>query len=391
MRLALALAVVVAVPPVASAQPVEDDDVPAMPAEPPPETGQPIQTLQRDYDEAWSALLAGDTATAIAGFDRVAAAATGDLAAGARELGRFARQIQARRIRFIVATPPTETPAAIAEAVPEDDRQNSGRVGFVASSTIAGLYAGLAMLDIADVDDFRAGTLMVVGTTGTAFAASLLATRDSDISSGMADAYSTGLLLGAGNGLLLSSPLGLDSSEQVLGVGLAGMVLGGGLGLAVADRARPTVGQSSFVSTMSALGIASTGLGLVVIGDDDMSEDTILSLLAGGLDAGAVTGILVSPRLEWSKGRARLVQLGSLLGGLAGIGIAAIITGEPEDDAEARLLAASALGGLWGGFGLTIRLTQDMKPDPRFAGADQVALMPTLIGRAPGLVAGGRF
>src|SRR5690606_39773608 len=62
------------------------------------------------------------------------------------------------------------------------------------------------------------------------------------------------------------------------------------------------------------------------------------------------------------------------------------------DETEARLLAASTLGGIWGGFGLTIRLTRNMAPDPRFAGgvADSIALAPTMIGDGPGLVAGGQ-
>lgn len=390
MRLAAAIALAALAPSLAVAQPAE----PALGDPSPAETGQPIRSLQADYDQAFNALLAGDMATAIAGFDRVAAAATGDLAAGARELGRLARQLQVRRVRFVVATPPAETPAgAVADSVTEDDQKSSGRAGLVAWSTIAGLYAGATLIDISDVDDFRIGTLMIVGATGAGFTASLLASRGRDVSAGMADAYSTGLLLGAGNGLLLSSPLGLDTSEQVLGVGLAGMALGAGAGLAVADYARPTVGQSSFVSTMSFLGFATTGLGVVIARNDNIDGDLVLTLLAGGLDAGAVTGMVLAPRLEWSKGRARLVQLGSLLGGLAGLGIAAIITGDPSDDGEERLLAASTLGGIWGGFGLAIRLTRDMAPDPRFApsAAGQVALVPTLIGDAPGLVAGGQF
>lgn len=390
MRLAIALAFALCAPRLAAAQPAE----PALPGDQPPATGQPIPSLQSDYDQAFEALLAGDMTAAIAGFDKVAGAATGDLAAGARELGRLARRLQANRVRFVVSTAPAETRGGdVAAAVSEDDRRNSGRVGFVASTTAAGLYTGIALIDIADVNDFRGGTVLIVATTGAAFGTSLLATSGRDVSAGMASSYSTGLLLGAGNGLLLSSPLGLEDSEQILGIGLAGMVVGGAAGLAVADRARPTVGQSSFVSTTSFLGIATTGLGVAIAGDQGLSADAVLLILAGGLDLGAAGGIVFAPKLDWSKGRARLVQLSSLLGGLGGLGIAAIITGEPDDDTEARLLAAATLGGLWGGFGLGIRLTRDMAPDPRFASnpVDTIALAPTLIGDSPGLVAGGRF
>lgn len=390
----LLILVACALPGIAAAQPA-DPSVPAIPADRPAPPLPTASPAQRDYDEAFAALLAGRMATAIAGFDRVATAATGDLAASAAELGRLARQLQARRVRFVVAAAPSDPPATapITDAPDDGDQKSSGRVSFVVYSTLAGIYAGATLVDVSDVDDFRTGTLMLVGSTGAGFLASWLASRDRDISPAMADSYATGLLVGVGNGLLLASPLGLDSSEEVLGIGLAGMAVGGALGLGISDRARPTVGQSIFVSTMGVMGFATTGLGMLVVANDNLDEDVALGLLAGGLDAGAAAGMAIAPRLTWSRSRARLTQLGALLGGLAGLGVAAIITGEPDSDSEARLMAAATLGGMWAGFGAAVKLTDDMSPDPRFAaaGADSLAVAPAMIRDAPGLLVGGRF
>jgi hypothetical protein len=384
------LAVVLVVAPAAlTAQP--DSTPAAAPAE--VAAGDPPE-LAAAYEAAFAALAAGDLDGAIAALDDVALRSVEpERRAAARELGRLARDLRARRVRLVVGdAPPGAMPAL--RALPEDDRPGAGRIEVVVLSTIAGFYSGFVLLDIFDVDDFRGGTALVTATTAVGFLASLYGTAGRDITSGMGAAYGSGVLLGAANGLLLASPLGIESSEGFLSLGLAGAALGGASMLVLSDRVRPTVGQVSLASTTSVMGLATVGLGMAIIQPDDIDPDTLLLLLAGGLDVGAAAGAGVARNLTWSKGRARLVSLGAFLGALGGFGGTAIAFGEPESNGEARLMAGAVLGGMWGGFALAIHLTRNLEPDPRFAegAAPSFAVVPTMVGDGgSGIAVAGTF
>jgi hypothetical protein len=278
--------------------------------------------------------------------------------------------------------------------LPEDDRPGAGRIEVVVSSTLASFYSGFVLNALFDVDDFQTGALLVTGATATGFLTSFYATRDRDITGGMAESYTLGIALGSGNGFLLAHPLGANEADAFLTIGLGGAALGGAAGLLLADHARPTRAQTTFVATASALGIATTGLGLVIIQPDDISSDAALLLLTGGLDVGAGLGLGFAPGLDWSKSRARLVSLSVFLGGLAGVGGSAILLGAPEGKAEGRAYAAATLAGMWGGFALGARLTRDMQPDERFApgrATPAAQVVPAAIEGGAGMAIAGTF
>ena len=119
----------------------------------------------------------------------------------------------------------------------------------------------------------------------------------------------------------------------------------------------------------------------------------MLTILTLGLDAGLVTGLALSPGLDWSTSRANLVSLGAFLGAVGGFGSIALVAGTPDSDREGRIFAGAVLAGLWSGFGLGIHFTRDMTPDKRFADKSDapIAVLPTLVGDAPGLAVMGRL
>ena len=394
----------------AAAQPPPSPDPGGSPApQPPPggepegasagEAGEPITpadppALDATYDRAFEALVSGRFDAAIAGFDEVALGSTDpERRAASRELSRLARTLQERQARLVLAAPPPGAAPVAPPGIPEDDRPGAGRVEVVVSSTLASFYAGWTLAVLFDADDFQTAALVITGTTAVGFLGSFYGSAGRDITGGMAESYSLGLGLGAANGLLLASPLGAEGEDAFLSIGLAGAALGGTTALLLADRARPTRAQASFASTLSILGIATTGLGLAIVQPDDIGEDSVLLLLAGGLDAGAATGIALAPRLDWSKSRARLVGLSLFLGALAGVGGSAIFVGEPETDSDGRAYAAATLAGMWGGFGLGVHLTRDMQPDPRFAReqAPTAHVIPTAVEGGMALSLAGTF
>ena len=362
---------------------------PAAPAEPSPVPPPPVDPARATYDAAFAALVAGELATAAAGFDEAAATSTDpELRASARELRRLVDSLTARQARIVVGPAPAPT----APAAPYTEDPDEGRTAFVVTTTLASLYAGIALIDLTDIDDARAGTALVTGTTALGFVGSLFGSRGRTITSGTADAYSLGMTLGAANALLLAEPLGASSSETWQAGVLGGMALGSAAGFLYGANYRPTSGQITFAGTLATLGIASSGLGLVLT-QPDVDSDAVLYTMTAGLDVGAAAGLVLGHDLTWSPGRARLVWLGSLLGALGGVATTILIMGTDDDsDTAARVIAGSALAGVWGGFGLAVHLTRNMRPDRRFLPAvSDLQVTPVAVRRGAGLGISGRF
>lgn len=359
--------------------------VPPTPAEvevppPDPEPTAPAASADADYQAGYQLLVAGDFAGAAARLREVAARAVDpELRGAARALADLADAYAAKQARLLFG-------AAAAAAGGEED-PNDGRTSFVVSTTLASIYTGVVAIDLADAD-VRGGAAILLGATALGLTGSLFGTRGRRISGGAAEAYSTGMLVGLANGLLLAEPLGADGSEPFQVAALGGLALGGITGLLYGDRVQPTRGQMSFVGTLATLGFATAGLGLVVTAPD-IEADTVLVTMAAGIDLGAAAGLVLGRDLTWSSGRARLVWLGALVGGLGGLGGSLLVAG---DDVGGRTTAGATLAGTWGGFALATYLTRDMRPDRRFLGAPPaVMLAPLAVPRGAGFGLTGSF
>ncbi len=362
-----------------------------VPLPPPPDVGTAVD-LSADYQRAFAALLASDFAGARAGFASIAAAATDpEMRGAARELARLADELAARQGRIVFGVDAKVPPGG---GRFEEDH-DEGRPGIIVTSTLASIYAGVVFSDLADTGDARAVTGIIVGTTGLGFLASLYGTRGRSINGGTAEAYSLGMLLGAGNGLLLASPLGADTSEAWNTTVLGSMAVVSGAGFYYGQTYKPTRGQVSFSGTLATMGIATVGLGLVIVQPDIDDPDPVLLAMTAGLDVGAVGGLVLGRDLTWSAGRARLVWLGALLGGLTGLAGGVLLFGDGESDedgdTEARIAAGLTLAGAWGGLVLGARLTRNMKPDNRYRTSALDHVVPIALPHGAGLGLAGQF
>ncbi len=390
----------------AAAQPATGDPPPPMPAGAPT---APVMDEQAQFDAAFDAMVRGDFATASAGFGALAAAAsTPERRESSRELARLADELVARggRLTYGPAVTPAAgppgapaplAPAAGVVAISEDDSKDGGRASFVISTTAASFYSGFVLLDLLDAEDLRTGTLVVMGSTAGGVLGSIYGTRNHTMTGGMADAWRLGMITGTVNAVLLSEPLGLfdatdNVSEKVNTFVLASSWGLAGIGLYAADRIRPTRAQVTVVETFGLMGVTSTLLALAIVQPDDTSGDAFLGLTAAGFDGGLAAGMAFGNRLDWSHSRARYVELGSLLGGLAGVGTSILLLADSADEDAVRAGAAITLGGVWGGFALTTHLTRNMAPDYRFRAHGPTAMIaPTSIRNAPGLALSGMF
>lgn len=372
----------------------------AQPAPSPPAAAEiaPDEAIRAAYDGAFAALLAGHFDAAIAGFGQVAASSPDpEQRAAARELQRLALVLSAQRVRFVVELAPSAAgPAGMVEPAKRDwEDPAAGRTSFVISTTLASVYGGVVLMDLLDADDAQSGAGLLMTSTALGFLGSYYGSRGRAISEAQADAYSLGLSLGAGNGLLLAFAADLDdTSESVQMLTFGSMVAGGLGGLWLARESRPTRGQVMVTNITATLGFATAGLGLLVLQPDIDDGDAVLWTLVGGLDAGAAIGIAMAPQIEWSLARARLTGLGAFLGGLTAWGSAVLISGtDIEGSRLGRIWSGSALAGLWAGFGLSAYFTRRMEPDPRYLdrAAAPALMTPTVVPGGLGLALSGSF
>ncbi len=359
-----------------SPQPGADEEpIPA--AEPPP--ADPVVTaptpnlfdppeLAVAYEQAFALLLKEQWDSAARAFDSIAAQSVEPERRGAaRELARFAREMDA--------------------SGDSGPKRSSGRASFVATSTLAAFYSSFVINDIAGIDNYKTQTLLVTGVTLAGFAGALFGTKGRTVTDSMAGAYASGLLIGAGNGLLLAPILGIDAAadccddgevnQNYLAFGLGAMIAGGAAATYLAYKYDPTPAQAQFAGVMGMNGFITMGLGLVLV-QPELELDSTLAILALGLEAGVVGGVLVGRRLTWSRSRLTYVTLAEFLGGLVA-GALAIVTSDRNTEDGEKVAAGMVLGGVWGGFGLATYLTRDMAPDPRYRKRPGAAPVPVTL------------
>jgi hypothetical protein len=347
----------------AQSVPAPSGPAPSAPAPPEAAPGDPEAAARADYNDAFDALVAGDFNRAAVGFASVAARTQDhDLAAAARELARLSQTYIDRKAALTTGQPP---PPVVPGPVEEKDE---GRTSFIVLTTLYSLYAGEVIVDVANVSDFRAGIVTVTATTAVGLIGSLYGTRGRTMTGAMADSYSLGMVEGFVNAGLLIEPVGLTKSSAEVQTTLALSGAAGGVaGLLYGYELRPTRGQVSFAGTLSLLGFASTGLSFGIFLPKSLSGDTALTMMAGGTDVGLVAGLALGRDLDWSVSRGRIVQLGALLGGLAGLAAGALITGASSStDTDTRVITGLTLAGLWGGFAISTIESRSMTPDPRY-------------------------
>lgn len=350
--------------------------------------------------------------------------------------------------------------AALRARAPEVALDQEGRFLLLGTTTLLGVgFYGWAVPVILDLDDGRATLATYMFTAGASFVGPFLYTRNRPVTYGMANAGFWGATrgIGLGNGLLsLVDPNA--SRRAYTGGALVGSV-GGGLAMYTwALRTDMSAGDAHVignhgdfgsawaVSTMlmtqarddrltAAMWLAGSGAGLAVgaaraqrlpytWGDAEIQRGAFylgmyngLALwsvfvgdqvsrgeerfLGGALIAGSAGGLVLADRLlpghEFSAGQGILVNLGTVAGGLLGLGVAVLIA--PDNvNSPAIFFTLSALGAN-AGFGLTyLALADDAR---RAAGTQRGSLEldfnpAALLGlsagtTAPGLPAGLRL
>ena len=177
--------------------------------------------------------------------------------------------------------------------------------------------------------------------------------KRSGMTHGKASAIGLGGDWGMINGFLLAEVLGLDSEENVrpsAGLALVGAAGGIAAGRAVADRRDYTHGDVQVAGTTGLLGAFTAGTLMDLAGLDETRP------AAAGRMAGAAAGLAAGDALvratEFSSGEATLVRLGTLAGGLMGLGLGVLAE---SDGGEGTLTSLTTTAGALAGFALSYR------------------------------------
>ena len=280
----------------------------------------------------------------------------------------------------------------------EPPQPPTGNLEVTADFALLGLLGSITVIDANNLGDEGTGTLMIMGgafaggATGFLLAEKLKPTRADG------HAASMGMSLGLANAALLLVPMDLtDSSEEVLPALLVGGTVGAVGGLALSRGLELTSGQVMFATNLALLGFGTSALAGALLDDDGEFDNGEMSALTLGLDGGALAGVLLAPKITWSAKRARVVGVASMAGFFAGsLAGAAFVdknadgsSGDPDPDA----VAVGVLAGMWGGFLLGVKLTDEYATDPKFFPKQPppVTIAPMVSGGQLGVAIAGGF
>lgn len=234
-----------------------------------------------------------------------------------------------------------------------------GRGGLVASSMLLslGYYGWAAPIALNKKDDEKAyvASYMLVGSAS--FFVPFLITRNKTITTGMAQAYGTGGVLGIGHGWLTTILIQGQNVETKTGLGLSvATSLGESmLGLALAKQYNLNPQNIGWAASGSVWG-AAAGAGITYLADSENYRMYALSALLGS-GGGMVAGHFAYKKLPVPQGDLLVVNEYGILGTYLSVPIVNSILGDDHsiegDEATKRYIVGSMIGataGLTAGF-----------------------------------------
>lgn len=284
----------------------------------------------------------------------------------ARGQGEVAEALYAYIVEQFGATPAAADARAALVSWRTAEPDRSGRVELQVWGTLYGLWLGVAVPTAFGADDAEAYGAGILLGAPAGFLAARAVTRSRSLTEGQTRAITWGGTWGTYQGLGWGEVFDVGTEEfcsdgfcyetgerteeqfaSMIAGGLVGVVVGGILSRRDID---PGVAQAAHYGSIGGTWVGLAGSTLAGVEEDD--NVWALTLLAG--NAGLIGGAWAADRFGLSRNRVRLIGLGALLGGLAGVGLDLLI--QPDDDKVAvGIPFLLSLGGL----GTAAHLTRD--------------------------------
>ena len=223
------------------------------------------------------------------------------------------------------------------------------RASLVGFGTIYTTWVGVGTLILLDVDEGAPyGLALIVGSVG-GLLGSLSLTRESELSDGQASLITLGGTWGIWQAVAAADVAG---AGEKLTVGAS--MVGGAIGLALASsiaRGRDiSPGDATLINFGGIWGTWFSICGAMAARDrsSDSSKFVLGSAMMGG-NVGLSTMAAWSAKLDMSLARARLINIGGIVGTLYGLGTSILLDIEPEDRSFWSLMGIGGVVGLTAG------------------------------------------
>jgi hypothetical protein len=245
---------------------------------------------------------------------------------------------------------------ALAARAPQLALNQEGRFLLLGTTTALGIgFYGWAVPVILDLDDGRATLATYMFTAGASFVAPFLYTRSRPVTYGMANAGFWGATRGIGLGTSLLTMVDPEASSRAyLTAAFLGSV-GGGLAMYTwALQTDMGAGDAHVVGNHGDFGSAwALSTMLMTQADDDRAT---AALWLAGSGAGLAVGASRAERLPYTWGDAEIQRGAFYLGMYNGLALWSIFAGDEVSTGEERVLGAALLAGSVGGLVLADRL-----------------------------------
>ena len=263
-----------------------------------------------------------------------------------------------KRLDWITSTYPETTHGQLAMAKREEiaillqqPKPISGmsRAGLVGFGTLFTTWLGVGALILADVENpVPYGLVLIAGPVG-GLAGSLSLTRNSELSDGQASLINLGGVWGIWQAVGAAALA--DASEKPT---VYASMAGGAIGLALAGKIVEgrdiSPGDATLINFGGIWGtwFAICGSMAVRERNRDNSNFILSSAMMGG-NVGLTTMAVWSTKLSMTRARARLINIGGVVGTLYGLGANILLDIDPEDRSFWSLMGLGGMVGLTAG------------------------------------------
>jgi hypothetical protein len=228
--------------------------------------------------------------------------------------------------------------AAPGATLPADDHHDHGtrerpnasaRAELALYQSLHGIGLGLELCVLLDCDSSEAylGIALLGGAGG--LTGSLVLTQGG-IAEGHRALLNSGTTWGFLNAALLLMVTSADSEQRIMTALMGGQLGGLALGQVLWSQAAPTEGQVALANTFGIWwGVLTLQIiGFLEVDDFENAVGAVLTMIDLGLLVGAYTAYR-NPSI--SRGRTLLIDAGGIIGGLAGLGVIMMISGDRID------------------------------------------------------------
>ena len=223
------------------------------------------------------------------------------------------------------------------------------RAGLVGFGTLFTTWLGVGTLILLDIEEPVPYGLVLIAGPLSGLAGSLSLTRESALSDGQASLITLGGTWGIWQAVAAAN---LANADEKLTVGAS--MVGGALGLALTSSIVSgkdiSAGDATLINFGGIWGTWFSICGAMAARDrsSDNSNFILGSAMMGG-NIGLSTMAVWSTKLNMSRARARLINIGGIVGTLYGLGASILLDMEPEDRTFWSLMGIGGVVGLTAG------------------------------------------